>query len=328
MAEENKSEQELNDRLGNLIDAVGKDVGKDVIKLVSSGFERRPCAASGIPSLDRLLNGGLPEGTLVDLYGPEGSGKTTLALHFLANQIRRNRIAFIVDAEHKLDPLLASKIGVDLSKHPLTQPATAEEAFEIIFSASENMQPGDIILVDSAAALVPKAMIEHSMDQKFMGGNSIVVSQGLKKILHTVSVHGVIVIFINQLREKIGVMFGNPETTPCGRALKYHSNAIIEVRKTGFIKEGENTIGQTVSVKTVKTSHCPPFQTVELKLKFGEGFDWLDSTIQLAFAQGVLERKGPWIYYKEEKWQGEANLYNALLIGDSLKAELYNQLKI
>lgn len=320
--------KQLEDRLAKLIDGVGKDVGKNAVKLVTNGFDRRPCASFGLPSVDRMLNGGIPEGTIVDLHGLPGSGKTTLALHLLANQVKNNKIALIVDAEHKIDPILAKTIGLDLSKHPYSQPETAEDAFDIIFSASNNMSAGDVILVDSAAALVPKAMIDGDMEQKFMGGNSIVVSQGIKKVLHSVSSHGVILIFINQIRQKIGVFYGPNTDTPCGMALKFHANARLEVSKGSLIEENGVKTGQMVTIKTVKTSHCAPFQSLSIPLYFGKGFDRLQSELDLAITQNVINQAGPWYSYGDNKWQGIANLRATLLENESLRQEIASKLEI
>ena len=315
-------------RLANLIDKVSSEVGKNSIKLVSAGFERRPCAPFGIPSVDHLLNGGIPEGTIVDVFGAPGSGKSTICLHLLANQVKRNKIALIVDAEHKLDPMLAKTIGLDMSKHPYSQPETAEEAFDIIFAAANNMSAGDVILVDSAAALVPKAVIDGDMEQKFMGGNSIVMSQGIKKVLHAVSTHGVILLFINQIRQKIGVFYGPTTDTPCGMALKFHANARIEVTKGQLIQRDNLNVGQMVTVKTIKTSHCAPFQSVVVPLYFGTGFDILQSEIDLALSQGIIVQAGAWYSYGEHKWQGVSNVYDTLKGNETLRQEIVSKLTI
>lgn len=312
---------EVDDRLLKLMDGVAATVGKDVLKLASKGFERRPCASFGLPSLDHLLNGGIPHGTMVELWGPPGSGKSTLSLHLLANQIKNNNIALILDAENKLDPVLARNLGVDLSVHPYAQTNEAEKAFQIIQAAASNMNPGDVILVDSIAALATKAMLDGEMTDKFYGGNAGVLSLGIKKILEVVSTHGVIVIFINQLRQKMGVVYGPNEDTPCGNAVKFHVNVRMEVRKGQLIKEGDNVLGQESKVKICKSGHCASFQSVDLNLYFGKGFCKYQSLADLAIRQNIVEKRGMWLVYNEQKYQGINKFLDALTT-----EEFYNEI--
>ncbi len=315
------------DRLDNVLDLVAKRVGKGKLNLMAKGFERRPCIGFNLPSLDRALNGGLCRGTMNELFGPEGGGKTTLALTSLGNSKKNSKIVVIIDAEQKLDPLLSSKLGVDLTVCPLAQTSCAEEAFDIMDSALDGLGEDDCILVDSIASLVPRSHVEGGIDASFYGGNSVIVSNGVNLIKDKVAKKGVIVIFINQIREKIGVTYGSNETTPGGHARLHAEETRIEVRRCGFIKDGGTIIGQEVAVKIVKSTHCSPYTVTKLKLYFGNGFSKESSLIDLALEQGVILQAGAWYNYNDKKYQGEKSLIDLISVEEAYN-EMLSKVKI
>lgn len=256
---------------------------------------------SGVLSLDIALGvGGFPKGRIVEIYGPEGGGKTTVSLQAIAEAQKKGGIAAFIDAEHALSPVYAQKLGVDINNLLISQPDYGEQALEI---AETLIRSGavDIIVVDSVAALVPKAEIEGEMGDFQMGLQARLMSKALRKLTAVIGKSNTVMIFINQLREKIGIMFGNPEVTPGGRALKFYSSVRLEVRASEKIKEGDKIIGTKVKVKVVKNKVAPPFREALFTLIHGEGISKSADLLDTAIATGLIEKSGAWFTYKEEK---------------------------
>ena len=263
---------------------------------------------TGSLSLDIALGlGGLPKGRIIEIYGPESSGKTTVALHCVAEAQKRGGIAGFIDAEHALDPVYAKKIGVDIDNLYISQPDCGEQALEI----TETMVRSgavDIVVVDSFAALVPKAEIDGDMGDSHVGLQARLMSQALRKLTGVISKSNCVVIFINQLREKVGVMFGNPETTTGGRALKFYSSVRLDVRRTESLKQAGEVVGNHVRVKVVKNKVAPPFKEAEFDIMFGEGISKEGDLIDLAVNIGLINKSGAWYAYEGEKiGQGREN---------------------
>ena len=263
---------------------------------------------TGSLSLDIALGlGGVPRGRIVEIYGPESSGKTTVALHMVAEVQKRGGIAGFIDAEHALDPVYAKNIGVDIDNLYISQPDNGEQALEI----TETMVRSgavDIVIVDSVAALVPKAEIDGEMGDSHVGLQARLMSQALRKLTAAISRSNCIVIFINQLREKVGVMFGNPETTTGGRALKFYSSVRLDVRRTETLKQGGEMIGNHVRVKVVKNKIAPPFKEAEFDIMFGKGISKEGDVLDLAVKENIVEKSGAWYAYNGAKiGQGREN---------------------
>ena len=325
MAKEDKLKA-LDAALGQIETQFGKG---SVMKLGDSGKNMNvQTVPTGSLSLDIALGlGGVPRGRIIEIYGPESSGKTTVALHMVAEVQKRGGIAGFVDAEHALDPAYAKNIGVDIDELYISQPDNGEQALEI----TETMVRSgamDIIIVDSVAALVPKAEIEGDMGDSHMGLQARLMSQALRKLTGVVSKSNCIVIFINQLREKIGVMFGNPETTTGGRALKFYASVRMDVRRTETIKQGGEVIGNRTRVKVVKNKVAPPFKEAEFDIMFGKGISKESDILDLAVNLGIIQKSGAWFAYNGDKiGQGRENAKTYLSEHPEIMDELEQKIR-
>ncbi|HPZ10552.1 MAG TPA: recombinase RecA [Candidatus Eremiobacteraeota bacterium] len=264
--------------------------------------------STGSIALDRALGiGGVPRGRIIEIFGPEGSGKTTLALHIISSAQKENGMVAFIDVEHALDPEYCKKLGVNVDDLYISQPNTGEEALEIV-ELLVRSNAIDVIVVDSIAALVPKAEIEGEMGDAHMGLQARLMSQALRKLTGAISKSKTVAIFINQIRMKIGVMFGNPETTPGGRAMKFYSSIRLEVRKIDAIKKGNEIIGANTKIKVVKNKVAPPFKELTIDIMFGEGISIQGELIDLGADYGIIEKSGSWYTYKGNKLgQGREN---------------------
>ena len=270
--------------------------------------------------------GGLPKGRIIEIFGPESSGKTTLALHVIAESQKQGGIAAFIDAEHAFDRFYAKKLGVDVENLLISQPDCGEQALEI---AENLIRSGaiDVIVVDSVAALTPKSEIEGEMGDSKMGLQARLMSQAMRKLTATISKTGCVCIFINQLREKLGVMFGNPETTTGGNALKFYSSVRLDIRKVSQIKDGENVSGNRVKVKVVKNKVAPPFKKAEFDILYGEGISLTGEIIDLGVETGIIKKSGSWFSYNETKLgQGRDTLKRLLDENPELCDELYEKI--
>ena len=300
-----------------------------IMKLGDSGKSMNvETIPTGSLSLDLALGmGGIPKGRVVEIYGPESSGKTTVALHMIAEVQKRGGVAGFIDAEHALDPVYAKAIGVDIDNLYISQPDYGEQALEI----TETMVRSgavDIIVVDSVAALVPKAEIDGEMGESHMGQHARLMSQALRKLTGIMNKTGCTVIFINQLREKIGVMFGNPETTTGGRALKFYASVRMDVRRVETLKTGGEMVGNRARVKVVKNKIAPPFKEAEFDIMFGKGISREGDILDLAANCGVVIKSGSWYAYNNEKiGQGRENAKNYLLQNPLICEEIENQVR-
>ncbi|MBO4520979.1 MAG: recombinase RecA [Alphaproteobacteria bacterium] len=286
-----------------------------------------PAISTGSLGLDIALGiGGLPRGRIVEVYGPESSGKTTLAQHVVAQAQKNGGKCAYIDAEHALDPIYAKKLGVDIDNLLISQPDTGEQALEI---ADTLVRSGaiDVLVVDSVAALVPKAELEGEMGDSHVGLQARLMSQALRKLTASVARSNTLIIFINQLRMKIGVMFGNPETTTGGNALKFYASVRIEIRRGAQIKDKDETIGNNTTVKIVKNKVAPPFRTVEFDIIYGEGISKTGELIDLGIKAGLIEKSGAWISYKNERWQGRENARTFLRENPAVAEEIEQQIR-
>jgi recombination protein RecA len=287
--------------LGLALDQIEKQFGKgSIMKLGEAHRVAVETIPTGSLSLDIALGGGLPKGRVIEVYGPESSGKTTLTLHAIAAVQKAGGTAAFIDAEHALDPAYAKRIGVDTQNLLLSQPDNGEQALEIVETLVRS-NAVDIIVVDSVAALVPRAEIEGEMGDSHMGLQARLMSQALRKLTGIISRSHATVIFINQIRMKIGVMFGNPETTTGGNALKFYASVRIDIRRTGQIKQGEEIIGNRTKVKVVKNKIAPPFRVAEFDIMYNEGISRSGDIIDLAVQHGIVEKSGAWFAYNGEK---------------------------
>ena len=316
--------------LNNAVAAIEKNYGKgSIMKLGDSSanidIEAIP---TGSISLDVALGvGGVPRGRIIEIYGPESSGKTTVALHMIAEAQKRNGIAGFIDAEHALDPQYAKKIGVDIDNLYISQPDTGEQALEI---AETMIRSGalDIVIVDSVAALVPKAEIEGDMDDQQVGLHARLMSKAMRKLTGVINRSNCAVVFINQLREKVGIMFGNPEVTTGGRALKFYASVRMDVRRVEAIKQGGEIIGNHTKVKVVKNKVAPPFKEAEFDIMFGQGISREGDLIDLAVKVDAVQKSGAWYAYKGEKiGQGRENAKTFLREHPEIMAEVEVQVR-
>ena len=323
--------EEKQKALESALSHIEKQYGKgSVMKLGESGahmqVETMPTGSLG---LDIALGvGGVPKGRIVEIYGPESSGKTTVALHMVAEVQKRGGIAGFIDAEHALDPVYAKNIGVDIDNLYISQPDNGEQALEI----TETMVRSgalDIVIVDSVAALVPKAEIEGEMGDSHVGLHARLMSQALRKLTAVISRSNCVVIFINQLREKVGVMFGNPETTTGGRALKFYASVRLDVRRTETLKQGGEMVGNHVKVKVVKNKVAPPFKQAEFDIMFGTGISREGEILDLASECNVVNKSGAWYSYNGERiGQGRENVKIFLKDHPEICEEIEKQVRI
>ena len=289
---------------------IEKQFGKGAImKLGEDGVKDIDVVSSGSLALDIALGvGGYPKGRIIEIYGPESSGKTTFALHAIAEVQKTGGRAAFIDAEHALDPVYARNLGVNINELLLSQPDTGEQALEIC-EALVRSEAMSIIVIDSVAALVPQAEIEGEMGDSHVGLQARLMSQALRKLSGAINKTNTICIFINQLREKVGVMFGNPETTPGGRALKFYSSIRLDVRRAEQIKQGTDVVGNRTVVKVVKNKVAPPFKTAEVEIMYGEGVSKEGEIIDIASNLNIIEKSGAWYSYNGEKiGQGKENV--------------------
>ena len=330
MANEVKIDENKRKALESALSQIEKAYGKgSVMKLGDNMHLNVETVPSGSLGLDLALGvGGVPKGRVVEVYGPESGGKTTVALHMVAEVQKRGGIAGFIDAEHALDPVYAKKIGVDIDNLYISQPDNGEQALEI----TETMVRSgavDIVIVDSVAALVPKAEIEGDMGDSHVGLHARLMSQALRKLTAAISRSNCVVIFINQLREKVGVMFGNPETTTGGRALKFYASVRLDVRRTETLKQGGEMVGNHVKVKVVKNKVAPPFKQAEFDIMFGTGISREGEILDLASECDVVNKSGAWYSYNGERiGQGRENVKIFLKDHPEICEEIEKQVRI
>ena len=327
-----KTNTENNDRdkiLSQVLSDIEKQFGKGaVMKLGSDSHLEIDAVSSGSLSLDIALGiGGYPKGRIIEIFGPESSGKTTFALHAIAEVQKQGGRAAFIDAEHALDPVYAKNLGVNIDELLLSQPDTGEQALEIC-DALVKSGAISIVVIDSVAALVPQAEIEGEMGDNHVGLQARLMSQALRKLSGTIAKTNTIAIFINQLREKVGVLFGNPETTTGGRALKFYSSIRLDVRRTEQIKLGDNVVGSYTKVKIVKNKVAPPFKTANIEILYGTGVSKEGEIVDLAAEDGILEKSGSWYSYNGEKiGQGRETVKALLKENKKLATELENKIR-
>ncbi len=315
--------------LEDVLASLEKQFGKGAVMLLGDNKHAEvEVSSSGSLTLDLALGvGGYPKGRIIEIYGPESSGKTTFALHAIAEIQKKGGRAAFIDAEHALDPVYAKNLGVNINELLLSQPDTGEQALEIC-EALVRSNAINIVVIDSVAALVPQAEIDGEMGDSHVGLQARLMSQALRKLSGTINKTKTIAIFINQLREKVGVMFGNPETTPGGRALKFYSSVRLEVRRGEAIKIGDSIIGSKTNIKVVKNKVAPPFKTATVDIMYGEGVSKEGELIDLGSECGVLEKTGSWYAYNGEKLgQGKENVKLLLKDNKELATEIENKIR-
>ena len=315
--------------LEQVLSDIEKQFGKgSIMKLGDNKHMKVDVCSSGCLSLDIALGvGGYPRGRIIEIYGPESSGKTTFALQAIAEHQKLGGRAAFIDAEHALDPEYAERLGVNIDELLLSQPDTGEQALEIC-DALVRSQAISIVVIDSVAALVPQAEIDGEMGDSHVGLQARLMSQALRKLSGTISKTNTTCIFINQLREKVGVMFGNPETTPGGRALKFYASVRLEIRRSEQLKMGEGVVGNKTSIKVVKNKVAPPFKTATVDIMYGEGVSREGEIVDLAADAGIVEKSGAWYAYQGEKLgQGRENAKKTLMQNDALFNEIEVKVK-
>ena len=315
--------------LDDVLASLEKQFGKGAVMLLGDNHHAEvEVSSSGSLSLDLALGvGGYPKGRIIEIYGPESSGKTTFALHAIAEVQKNGGRAAFIDAEHALDPVYAKNLGVNINELLLSQPDTGEQALEIC-EALVRSNAINIVVIDSVAALVPQAEIDGEMGDSHVGLQARLMSQALRKLGGTINKTKTIAIFINQLREKVGIMFGNPETTPGGRALKFYSSVRLDVRRSEAIKVGDAIIGNKTTIKVVKNKVAPPFKVATVDIMYGEGVSKEGEIIDLGTDAGILEKTGAWYSYNGEKLgQGKENVKLLLKENTKLRDEIENKIR-
>jgi recombination protein RecA len=322
---ESKADKDRRQALELALSQIERQFGKGAImKLGASGaLEEIAVIPTGALAVDLALGvGGLPRGRITEIYGPESSGKTTLALHVVAEAQRQGGYAAFIDAEHALDALYARRLGVNVDELLISQPDTGEQALEIAEHLVRSSAI-DVIVVDSVAALVPKAELDGEMGDSLPGLQARLMSQALRKLTAAISRSGTAVVFINQIREKIGVMFGNPETTPGGRALKFYASVRLDIRRLDALKQGTESIGVRTKVKVVKNKLAPPFREAEFDVLYGEGISREGNVLDLAVENGIVEKSGTWFSYHEQRiGQGRDNARRFLKENPKISTEI------
>lgn len=308
---------------------IEKQFGKgSIMRLGDAPEQKIEVIPTGCLPIDMALGcGGMPRGRIVEIYGPESSGKTTLALHVIAEAQKLGGTAAFIDAEHALDPIYAKKLGVDIENLYVSQPDNGEQALDICDTLVRTAAV-DVVVVDSVAALTPKAEIDGDMGDQHMGLQARLMSQALRKLAGIANKSNTCIIFINQLREKIGVMFGNPETTAGGKALKFYASIRIDVRRVDALKDGANIVGNRTRVKIVKNKLAPPFKTVEFDIMYGTGISKVASLVDMAVELNIIQKTGSWFSYNDEKiGQGKANALSFVEQHPEVYAEIEQQVK-
>ena len=324
-----KSEVNTDKTLEQVLNDIEKQFGKgSIMKLGDNRHMEIDTSPSGSLALDIALGiGGYPKGRIIEIYGPESSGKTTFALHAIAEVQKRGGRAAFIDAEHSLDPNYAKNLGVNINELLLSQPDTGEQALEIC-EALVRSNAISIIVIDSVAALVPKAEIDGEMGDSHVGLQARLMSQALRKLSGTINKTNTIAIFINQLREKVGVMFGNPETTTGGRALKFYSSIRLDVRRSEALKMGDGIVGNRTTIKVVKNKVAPPFKTATVDIMYGEGVSREGELVDLGIQANIIDKSGAWFAYKGEKLgQGKENVKLLLKEKKELADEIEKQIR-
>jgi recombination protein RecA len=315
------------------MDKIDKDFGKGSVMMMNErSQEPMDVVSTGSIGLDAALGiGGLPRGRVVEIYGPESSGKTTIAIHVIAEAQKKGGMCAIIDAEHAFDSAYAQKLGVDIDNLLISQPDYGEQGLEI---ADRLILSGalDVVVIDSVAALVPKGELEGEMGDSKMGLQARLMSQALRKLTATISKTNTICIFINQLREKIGVMFGNPETTTGGNALKFYASVRLDIRRMSQIKDGEEAVGNRVKVKVVKNKVAPPFRNAEFDIIFGEGISKVGEILDMGVEMGIVQKSGSWFSYNNDKLGQGREAVKGLLqdnpqLADELEAKIREKIK-
>ena len=316
--------------LSAVLDKIEKDFGKgSIMRMNSQSVEQVAVIPTGSITLDNALGvGGYPKGRIIEIYGPESSGKTTLAIHAIAEAQKAGGIAAFIDAEHAFDSFYASQLGVDIDNLLVSQPDSGEQALEIAETLIRSSAI-DIIVIDSVAALTPKAEIEGEMGESKMGLQARLMSQALRKLTAAISKTKTVCIFINQLRDKIGVVYGNPETTTGGNALKFYASVRIDIRKTSVIKDGDEQLGTRTKVKVVKNKVAPPFRKAEFDVMYGEGISKIGEILDLGVDYGVIKKSGSWYSYNDSKLAQGRDATKVLLEQNAaLAAEIEEKVRV